>query len=983
MIANNFMHTNIHSPKARWTLGFLTAHFADFRFYGTWTGIADVVRERGGNLVCFPVRDIASESAMIGNMAAVLCDLINPAHIDGLITHQWWSSPQWFEHVCQRYRPLPIVTIFRQYPGYPGVLVDNYQGMRAALRHLIEDHGYRRIAYIRGPVGTSADERYRAYTDTLQQYQIPFDATIVISGDHTEVCGVTAIRLLLEERKLRPGNDIEAIVASNDSMAMGALGELQRRKIQVPYQMAVVGFDDEAGASFTTPPLTTTAVSWYELGRRAAEELFALLEGQDIPESISVPTQFVIRRSCGCVAQNIKQAVVGMIGQAPSSFGAAVAAQRDTLLAALRQVGRSSLDALSGWAERLFDAFVADVTTDASDVPASGAFLLTLEEVLFQIEQRGDDVAMGHDLISELRRRLLPSLAPHHTLLGRADDLWQQSRVAISNLTREARMRRQAQADQQTARIRELGQRLISTFKVLTLMDTLVTGLPRLGIPGAYLALYEQPQTSVEWSRLILSYNEQGRIELEHEGRRFSSVDLLPAGMLHRDNPYQIVVEPLYFEKEHLGFVLFEMGSRDGELYEILRGEISSALQGALLMERIQEHTAEITRQKYILDTFMEHVPDSIYFKDRESRITKANKAHAIGFGLSDPVEEIGKTDFDFFPEEQARPKYEQEQEIIRSGQPVLALEEPDGARWALTTKMPLRDEHGAIIGTFGISRDITPLKQAQLEVAAAYEEIKILNHQLQEENLRMSAELDVSRRIQQMVLPSAEELQEVEGLDIVGYMKPADEVGGDYYDVLKANGMLHIGIGDVTGHGLESGVLMLMTQTAIRTLIDHGETDPVAFLRTLNRTLYRNIQRMKIDKMLTLTIIEYDQGYLKLVGQHEELLVVRQGGKIERVDTLDLGLPLGLEENIDRFVAEATISLQSGDSVVLYTDGVTEAEDAAKKLYGIERLCEVISQHWRQSAEEIKQAVIDDVMGHIGKQKVYDDLTLVVLKQK
>ena len=78
-----------------------------------------------------------------------------------------------------------------------------------------------------------------------------------------------------------------------------------------------------------------------------------------------------------------------------------------------------------------------------------------------------------------------------------------------------------------------------------------------------------------------------------------------------------------------------------------------------------------------------------------------------------------------------------------------------------------------------------------------------------------------------------------------------------------------------------------------------------------------------------------------------------------------------------------ATIFLQPGDGVVLYTDGITEAENLAKKLYDIDRLCNIISRNWDKSAEEVKQDVIEDITGYIGKQKVYDDLTLVVLKQK
>jgi PAS domain S-box-containing protein len=452
-----------------------------------------------------------------------------------------------------------------------------------------------------------------------------------------------------------------------------------------------------------------------------------------------------------------------------------------------------------------------------------------------------------------------------------------------------------------------------------------------------------------------------------------------------------MMVIPLYFQENQLGFVLFEAELQEGLIYEVLRGEISSALQGALLVRRVQERSIELAqanaslaREKYVIDTFMATVPDSIYFKDLNSRFTHANRAHALGFGLRDPSEEIGKTDFDFFPEEQARPKYEQEQEIIRTGQPLLMLEEPDAqGRWALTTKMPLRDEQGKIIGTFGISRDITELKQAQQELKNAYSKISHLNEQLKEENLRMRAELDVARRLQQMILPPPEELRQIKGIEIVGYMKPADEVGGDYYDVLKKNGVIHIGIGDVTGHGLESGVLMLMTQTVIRTLIEHGETDPVAFVNTLNRTIYKNAQRMRADKSLTFALVNYQDGQLKIVGQHEKLLIIREDGQVERIDTIDLGFPIGLEQEIVQWVAAATVSLQPEDGVVLYTDGITEAANMENDLYGLERLCEVISQNCDKSAEEIKQAVIDDVSRHIGKQKVYDDITLVVLKQQ
>jgi len=268
-------------------------------------------------------------------------------------------------------------------------------------------------------------------------------------------------------------------------------------------------------------------------------------------------------------------------------------------------------------------------------------------------------------------------------------------------------------------------------------------------------------------------------------------------------------------------------------------------------------------------------------------------------------------------------------------------------------------------------------------DLSKANEQIQALNEQLQDENLRLAAELEITERIQQMILPTAEELRAIADLEIAGYMQPADDVGGDYYDVFQREGTVAISIGDVTGHGLESGLVMLMTQTAVRALLKSGETDPVRFLDTLNRTIYDNVQRMDSDKNLTLCLLDYQSGELKLSGQHEEMIVVRSDGQVELVDTIDLGFPIGLDDDIADFIDQTTVQLQTGDGVVLYTDGITEAENEDGEQYGLERLCEVVSWNWAQSAEAIKEAVIADVREHIGEQEVYDDITLVVMKQK
>ena len=276
--------------------------------------------------------------------------------------------------------------------------------------------------------------------------------------------------------------------------------------------------------------------------------------------------------------------------------------------------------------------------------------------------------------------------------------------------------------------------------------------------------------------------------------------------------------------------------------------------------------------------------------------------------------------------------------------------------------------------------RDLESIYMRQL--AQANQKISQFNNCLQVENTRLSSELEVTQRLQQMLLPKEKELHQIEALEIAGFSEAAAEIGGDYYDVVQHQGRIIIGIGDVSGHGLESGVLMLMVQTAIRTLIENNETDPKRLFEVLNRTIYKNIQRLNSDKNISLSLVDYYEGILSISGQHEEILLVRQG-EIERIDTVDLGFPLGLAESIEDFVFETKIPLAQSEVAILYTDGITEAENSQGSHYGLAQLCAVVQQNWQRSAQDIRQAVIQDLRSHIGIEQVYDDITLVVLKRK
>ena len=205
------------------------------------------------------------------------------------------------------------------------------------------------------------------------------------------------------------------------------------------------------------------------------------------------------------------------------------------------------------------------------------------------------------------------------------------------------------------------------------------------------------------------------------------------------------------------------------------------------------------------------------------------------------------------------------------------------------------RDEEGQVVGAFNKIADA---------LSGGNKKITLLKDRLKAENRQMISELDLTRKIQQMLLSKDRELKEVIGLDIAGFMEAAEEAGGDYYDVLQHKGRVKIGMDNVREHGWESGVLMIVVQTAVRTWLADNEPEQVKFLSAINSVIYDNGQRMKLDKNASFALLEYQQGMLKLSGQHQEMIVVRCNGCVERFDTIDLGFPRGMDAEIAKFVA-------------------------------------------------------------------------------
>ena len=573
------MEKSAHRP----TLGFLLASLHTGASLVIWPSLLDGAEQHDVNLICFPGGRLqAADSFEIQRNA--IFDLASQHCLDGLIT---WSSslggvlgPAEIKAFHQRYQTLPMVSLAQFMEGMPTVSVDNYLGMRALLAHLIEEHGFKRLAFIRGPEGHYyAQERYRAYLDSLQAFNLPLVPELVTRPLPWEA-GVEAIEILLDERGLQPTKDFDAVVAVSDMMAIWAMKTLQSRGFEVPKDVAVTGFNNSMEERLSTPPLTTVDLPFNEQGAKAMEVLLQQLAGESVPALITLPSKLVVRQSCGCPSKALALASFTLTDgkvkgeKKLEEVRAGCISEMGTAVALHPEESNESL-------ESIFNAFLQSIEN------ASPKFLSVLNTILEKAMPSDHDRVHWQNALSILRRWALGGLADSE----RVEELISQARVVVEEAAQRAQAFSQWQADRKADNLREINRALLTTFDVDHLADVLAERLPTLGIPSVYLVTYEQPTDAEvpEYACLILAYTEGERTVIEQGGLRFATNHVVPPDLLPRGRRYSFVVEPLFFQDKSLGYVVFEIGPHDSNIYELLRSNLSGALQGAMLFQEIQQ----------------------------------------------------------------------------------------------------------------------------------------------------------------------------------------------------------------------------------------------------------------------------------------------------------------------------------------------------------------------------------------------------------
>jgi diguanylate cyclase (GGDEF)-like protein len=464
--------------------------------------------------------------------------------------------------------------------GTPMIMVDNEGGIQQAIGHLVE-HGHRDIAFIAGDEYGTGDSqsRLKTYRVAVRRLGLADDPRLVEFGHHWVGGGYAAMKRILQSRV-----KFTAVACSNDNSAIGALHAIKEAGLRVPWDIAVMGFNDAISDLAQIPPLATVHYPLFETGYRALLLIRKWLEqgSGSIPEETRVNTWLVSRQSCGCIPEIVKSSVIHRGAafdsnrQDPQRFREILSQK---LMESLQvEATPSDIPDSQPLCDRLVDSFL--LSLEDGDL---SHFQIALMEVLQRIETIEDDAHAWQSAISILRDAAYAQLANESDpgRKERAEDLVNQGRTLISDSERRRSIRIQFELIKGEEAMGQLTSRLLSSLEEEQIYSALEDGLPQVGVRSGYVALFEpQGDDPVGGSRMRTYQKDAPPL-------RFATREFPPAGVYPEGEPFNLALLPLFFQEEKIGYVAFD-GTNLNPLATLVR-QIASALKSAELHGKVLE----------------------------------------------------------------------------------------------------------------------------------------------------------------------------------------------------------------------------------------------------------------------------------------------------------------------------------------------------------------------------------------------------------
>ncbi|MBN1798230.1 MAG: substrate-binding domain-containing protein [Spirochaetales bacterium] len=597
-------------PKKRPRIGLLIDFFYDDYQLKIWSGVMKAAKEFDCNLYCFSggAVDCPQENSVQKNNTY---DLVLPSQLDGVIIMSAvignYVPFKRFKQFYEPFKALPNVSISMEIKDSPSILIDNKKGMSDMVSHLVEEHDFRRIAFIQGPADNpEAQARYAGYLDGLKMHNISPDPEFVAPGTFFSSSSEKTIELLFDQRKIQ----CDAVMMSNDWTAIGVLHALLKRGIRVPEDIALTGFDNIRQGRFIKPQLTTVHQPFTTLGREAVTMLVDQLNGKDCPNKRILPTHLRIRNSCGCYQESkyyFSNPVQYKKSKQTADFLSPV---NKTLIKKIKHkievyfVATTSINILENWINQLVKSlFEALVKSDDQ------LFLKSVENTVTNVEPENIDIFGWCHILAILFNELLPFLNEQKDII-KLLNLRTKAVEALWKIEHKIEAEYIIKADRLFREISWIGQDLIASVDMGALKQAFLRALPGQGIERFYITEFTRQSNDLRFSRFIeaVERNKSRTDLLEKE--EIATASIVPCCFKGTTKNECLIIMPLFVQTEKLGFLIMEYSGLEGPIYENLAIQVSSALKSVKLVEKLSqqaEHLSASNKEKELLIKEVHH----------------------------------------------------------------------------------------------------------------------------------------------------------------------------------------------------------------------------------------------------------------------------------------------------------------------------------------------------------------------------------------
>lgn len=629
--------------RKRPTLGLLIDWVSDYQM-GIVSGTVDAAKAHDINLLCI-------EGGCIGTKTPqqiqrnLLYDLVTDQDVDGLIILSasigHYTSIKKLRAFCQRYQPLPTVTIANKVEGCSSLQVNNASGIQALIHHLINIHHYHQFAVITGPPDNH-DSLLRLNTikETLATYHIQLDEDLIFIGDFSFNSGIEAITALIDDRR----KPFDLLCAVSDEMALGALEALRSRGIQVPEEIGVVGFDNIVASAFSEPSLTTVNQSLYDQGAQSVECLLKMIQTGQAPTDIVLPTKLVVRDSCGCFSHVALMDAQTHDPVATWSFDSLFSTDKDAFVEFMLEKTRDYFTNKNESDFRQIIHQIVDAFYSQLLLKKENLFMKTCHKIL-QRFRNDSNIFSWQKFFYELRCQFL-NHCQDATLIAEIEEIFLKIAVIVGEKAIEHEHLIRNELFKNNITVNSISSILLGTNHIAQLLETLESYLPQLGISSFFITKFlGNKRKPSMMHRTLLVHNSLGHINANDTDERIVPKDLWADGQSHA-----LLIMTLNPSENPFGVMGLELNSSNTIAYGALHGIVSGALNSIVLTRRIKgqekylisqrEHLKNLAEMKKAMEGFVRTILVTIDVRDpytsgHQKRVSDLAQAIAKKMNLS------------------------------------------------------------------------------------------------------------------------------------------------------------------------------------------------------------------------------------------------------------------------------------------------------------------------------------------------------------